>query len=263
MPGLHPQPGDLGRPSDACSGLHHVTGISAAATANHAFYTGDARDAAGQADGQPGRCLRLPPVLTRTRRAGPAPTSPSSTGRPGRKRHGSGSVVRTGLRVAGPVRAGLVGGPPGAGGHRRAAPTSGGRQATAWLFEDPEGQRLTAGRRRRLRRRAALVRQPRANRTPGARPRPRYPQRAGPGGDGHLPDRHTGHGTRPQLRRHRRLRHHRVRDGRGRPGCRAARPGRARAARRRARAPAASTTSPSASRTPSTTSGSTACAAWA
>ena len=124
------------------TGIHHLTAVSADAPGNKRFYTDVTRHAPGQEDREPGRRLRLSPVLRRRPSRRPAPTSPSSTGRSRRERRGTHSIVRTALARRG--RATLDWWKRAS--PRRASPIGAivERDGRATLdFEDPEGQRLS------------------------------------------------------------------------------------------------------------------------
>ena len=120
-------------------GLHHLTAITADAPGNLRFYTDDARPAAGQEDGQPGRHQRLPPVLRR---------------RPGDARHRRHLLRLAGRRASGAAptrsRAPACGSPA-----RRASPGGATRLAER-------------GRRRRARSPRSTAAPPSTSRTPRA-----------------------------------------------------------------------------------------------
>ena len=106
-------------------GIHHVTCITGDAPGNVDFYTGIARPAAREEDGQPGRPDRLPPLLRGRAGDARAPTSRSSSTRaprraaraPGWSTRSSGASARRRRSTSGPSGCGVE----RDGRHRRAS----------------------------------------------------------------------------------------------------------------------------------------------
>ena len=123
-------------------GIHHLTAITADVNRNHALLHADARHAAGEEDGQPGR-RRAYHLFYADAQGSPGTDVTFFDWPMPRERRGTHSIVRTGLRVAGEAT-------PATGGRDRlrehgvaARRRSSSATAGSTLdFEDPEGQRL-------------------------------------------------------------------------------------------------------------------------